>query len=62
MIKVLIELVDKVSPGYKTYTMMGVGMAMMACQMFGYHQFTPEAWGMVGIGGAATWKMGIDRK
>jgi hypothetical protein len=30
--------------------------------MMGYHHFTPEAWGMVGIGGAATWKMGQDRK
>ena len=42
--------------------MMGIGMGMMVCQMMGYHHFTPEAWGMVGIGGAATWKMGMDRK
>ena len=40
---------------------MGLGMGMMVCQMFGYHSFSEEAWGMLGIGGAATWKMGIDR-
>ena len=62
MVKVLIELVDKVSPGYKTYSLMAVGSLMMVCQMFGYHHFSQEAWGMLGIGGAATWKMGIDRK
>ena len=62
MVKVLIELLDKVSPGYKTYSLMGIGFLMMMCQMMGYHHFTPEAWGMVGIGGAATWKMGMDRK
>jgi hypothetical protein len=28
----------------------------------GYHVFTTEAWGMLGIGAAATWKMGVDRK
>ena len=62
MIKVLIELVDKVAPGYKTYGLMGIGLLMMICQMLGYHQFGNEAWGMLGIGGAATWKMGQDRK
>jgi len=62
MVKVLIELSDKVSPGYKTYSLMGIGMAMTVCQMMGYHHFSQEAWGMLGIGGAATWKMGMDRK
>ena len=62
MVKVLIELIDKVSPGYKTYSLMVVGSLMMGCQMFGYHHFSQEAWGMLGIGGAATWKMGQDRK
>ena len=62
MDKAVIEMVDKMAPGYKTYTMMGIGMGMMVCQMMGYHHFTPEAWGRVGIGGAATWKMGMDRK
>ena len=62
MVKAVIEMIDKMAPGYKTYTMMVIGMAMMVCQMMGYHHFTPEAWGMVGIGGAATWKMGMDRK
>ena len=62
MVKAVIEMVDKMAPGYKTYTMMGIGMGMMVCQMMGYHHFTPEAWGMVGIGGAATWKVGMDRK
>jgi hypothetical protein len=42
--------------------MIGIAMAMMICQMLGYHQFDAEAWGMVGLGGAATWKMGQDRK
>jgi hypothetical protein len=62
MVKVLIELIDKVSPGYKTYSLMAVGFLMMVCQMLGYHHFTQEAWGMLGIGGAAAWKMGQDRK
>ena len=62
MVKVLIELIDKVSPGYKTYGLMAIGFGMMGCQMLGYHHFTQEAWGMLGIGGAATWKMGQDRK
>ena len=62
MVKAVIEMVDKMAPGYKPYPMMGIGMGMMVCQMMGYHHFTPEAWGMVGIGGAATWKMGMDRK
>jgi len=30
--------------------------------MGGWHTFSPEAWGLLGIGGAATWKMGADRK
>ena len=62
MVKVLIELIDKVSPGYKTYSLMAVAFLMMVCQMLGYHHFSQEAWGMLGIGGAATWKMGMDRK
>ena len=47
--------------GYKTYCIMGLAMGMMGCQALGYHQFSSEAWGMVGIGGATTWKMGVDR-
>ena len=62
MVKVLIELIDKVSPEYKTYSLMDVGFLMMVCQMLGYHHFTQEACGMLGIGGAAAWKMGQDRK
>lgn len=62
MVKVVIELIDKLAPGYKTYGVMGLGMLMMVCQMMGYHHFTPEAWGLVGIGGAMTYKMGVDRK
>ena len=27
----------------------------------GFHSFSQEAWGLLGIGGAATWKMGTDR-
>ena len=62
MFKAVIGMVDKIAPGYKTYSIFGIAMTMMVCQMFGYHQFDAEAWGMVGIGGAATWKMGQDRK
>jgi hypothetical protein len=39
-----------------------MSMLMMACQGLGYHSFSAEVWGMMGIGGAATWKMGADRK
>ena len=49
-------------PGYKTYVCWVAAMGMMACQMMGYHHFTPEMWGMVGITGMGTWKMGHDRK
>ena len=62
MVKVVIGMVDKIAPGYKTYSMMGIAMGMMVCQMLGYHEFGAEAWGMVGLSGAATWKMGQDRK
>jgi len=48
-------------PGQKTYILLGIGMLMMVCQGLGYHHFSAEAWGMVGIGSAATWKMGQDR-
>jgi hypothetical protein len=61
MVKTVIMMVDKMIPGQKTYALMGIGMAMMICQMMGYHSFSPEAWGMMGVGGAATWKMGMDR-
>ena len=62
MVKTIITLINIVMPGYKTYCILCVSMGMMACQMLGYHQFSQEAWGMVGIGGATTWKMGMDRK
>ena len=62
MIKPVIDFVDKMMPGHKTYAIMIIGMAMMVCQMLGYHHFDQEAWGVLGIGGAATWKMGQDRK
>ena len=61
MVKTVIMMVDKMIPGQKTYALMAIGMAMMACQMMGYHSFSSEAWGMMGVGGAATWKMGMDR-
>ena len=61
MVKTVIMMVDKMIPGQKTYALMGIGMAMMGCQMMGYHSFSSEAWGMMGVGGAATWKMGMDR-
>ena len=62
MIKTVIDFVDKMLPGHKTYAIMIIGMGMMVCQMLGYHHLDQEAWGVLGIGGAATWKMGQDRK
>ena len=62
MIKTVIGLVDSMFPGQKTYILLGMSMLMMACQGLGYHSFPAEVWGMMGIGGAATWKMGVDRK
>ena len=62
MMGMLIGAVDQFMPGYKTYAIGAAAMAMMACQMMGYHTFEPEAWGMVGITGMGTWKMGQDRK
>jgi hypothetical protein len=62
MMQMGIEAIDKFMPGYKTYAVGFVAMAMMVCQMMGYHHFDPEAWGVVGITGMGTWKMGQDRK
>ena len=61
MIPTIIGFIDKAMPGYKTYALMLFGVLMMVCQMWGFHSFSQEAWGMLGIGGAATWKMGVDR-
>jgi len=61
MIPTIIGFIDKAMPGYKTYALMLFGCGMMVCQMWGFHSFSQEAWGMLGIGGAATWKMGVDR-
>ena len=61
MVPTIIGFIDSRLKGQKTYILMILGMGMMACQMFGYHSFSEEAWGMLGIGGAATWKIGIDR-
>ena len=62
MVKTAIGLVDSMFTGQKTYILLGMSMLMMACQGLGYHSFSAEVWGMMGIGGAATWKMGADRK
>ncbi len=62
MIKTVIGLVDSMFPGQKTYILLGMSMLMMVCQGLGFHSFSAEVWGMMGIGGAATWKMGADRK
>lgn len=62
MVKTIVSLIDSTMAGHKTYCIMGLAMCMMICQMLGYHHFSTEAWGMVGIGGATTWKMGMDRK
>ena len=62
MVKTIIGLIDNMFPGQKTYILLGMSMLKMACQGLGYHSFSAEVWGMMGIGGAATWKMGADRK
>ena len=58
----LINAIDGFIPGYKTYVIWVVAMGMMGCQMLGYHTFTAEMGGMVGVTGMGTWKMGQDRK
>lgn len=62
MVKTIIGFIDGMFPGHKTYILLGIGLLMMICQGLGYHHFPNEVWGMVGIGSAATWKMGQDRK
>ena len=62
MMGMVIGAVDSVMPGYKTYVVWVFAMGMMVCQMFGFHSFSNEVWGMVGITGMGTWKMGQDRK
>jgi len=61
VISTIISFIDKAIPGYKTYALMLIGALMMGCQMLGFHNFSQEAWGLLGIGSAATWKMGQDR-
>ena len=61
MVPTIIAFIDKLLPGGKTYALMGLAILMVVCQMLGFHSFSQEAWGLVGIGGAATWKMGADR-
>ena len=58
----LIGAIDNFIPGYKTYVIWVIAMGMMICQMLGYYTFTEEMWGIVGITGMGTWKMGQDRK
>ena len=58
----LIGAIDNFIPGYKTYVIWVIAMGMMVCQMFGFHSFSNEVWGLVGITGMGTWKMGQDRK
>ena len=61
MVPTIITMIDKLMPGGKTYALMGLGVLMLVCQMMGFHTFSQEAWGLLGIGGAATWKIGADR-
>ena len=61
MVPTIIAFIDKLLPGGKTYALMGLAILMVVCQMLGFHSFSQEAWGLVGIGGAATWKIGADR-
>jgi len=58
----VIGSIDSFMPGYKTYVVWALAMGMMGCQMFGFHSFSTEVWGMVGVTGMGTWKMGQDRK
>ena len=62
MMGMVIGAIDSFIPGYKTYVVWGLAMLMMVCQMMGFHAFTPEMWGMVGVTGMGTWKMSHDRK
>ena len=62
MMGMMIGAIDQFMPGYKTYAVWAIAMGMVVCQMLGYHHFTPDMWGMVGITGMGTWKMGQDRK
>ena len=62
MMGMVIGAVDSFIPGYKTYVVWVCAMGMIVCQMFGFHSFSNEVWGMVGITGMGTWKMGQDRK
>ena len=61
MVPTIVTMIDKLMPGGKTYALMGLGVLMTVCQMGGWHVFSAEALGLLGIGGAATWKMGQDR-
>ena len=45
--------------GKKTYLMVIISVLMMFCQLMGWHVFSAEAWGMVGITGATTLRMGM---
>ena len=62
VMSMVIGAVDSFMTGYKTYVVWVFAMGMMVCQMFGFHSFSNEVWGMVGITGMGTWKMGQDRK
>jgi len=57
----LIGMID-VFPGQKTYATGLFAIGMILCQGLGYHTFTPEAWGAVGITSGIFWKMSQDRK
>jgi len=57
----LIGMID-VFPGKKTYITALFAIGMILCQMLGYHTFTPEAWGAVGVTSGIFWKMSQDRK
>lgn len=62
IIEVVLGVVDRFMPGYKTYIMMAIGMGMCVCEYLGYSQFSQEAYMMVGFSGVMFHKMGVDRK
>ena len=57
----IINLIDKMATGYKTYIMMFIALALIACQWLQIIVVPDEVWSALGITTAATWKMSMDR-
>ena len=67
MIKSIVEWVDKLIPGYKTYALLFVGIGMAGCQFYTLKYtatpvtFTSEEWTLLIAAMGLTTKMGMDR-